>query len=298
MADWNARFAALKARKTVEALTATIAPFATDRDDADASLAAIGNAWTRRLFDGPFYLSPSTADLVPATNLIFVRSRDGNTVAKNPQTLGGGEADKHLIYEGLSRVAADAVLGGHATIRDGDLVLSVWHPELVTLRMDLGLPRHPTQIVATLRGLDLDDGLMFNLPELNVIVLTVPHGAALMRDRLAARPWITPVVMRDPSDLPHAFRQLTALGIRRLSCIGGRTLAGELLDAGLIQDLYLTTSAVSAGEPDTPFYDKPLATHPVVRKRGTGADAGVVFEHVTLSDPTRAKRATQPTQPI
>ena len=29
-----------------------------------------------------------------------------------PSSLGGGDADKHLIYEGLSRVAADAVLAG------------------------------------------------------------------------------------------------------------------------------------------------------------------------------------------
>jgi hypothetical protein len=62
---------------------------------------AIGNAWTRRLFDGPFYLSAAPRDGVPVTGLVFVRSRDGNTVAKDPGTLGGGEADRHLVYEGL-----------------------------------------------------------------------------------------------------------------------------------------------------------------------------------------------------
>jgi riboflavin biosynthesis pyrimidine reductase len=285
--DWNARFDALEARKTSEALTARIEPFTTELDRPDASVAAIGNAWTRRVFDGPFYVSiPASSDR-PSANLVFVRSRDGDTVAKNPQALGGGEADKHLIYEGLSRVAADAVLGGHATVRDGDLVLSVWHPELVALRASLRLPRHPAQIVATKNGVDLDRALMFNLPLLRVFVLTVARGVAAMREGLALRPWIIPIVMADPHDLREAFRQLRALGIRSLSCIGGRTLAEHVIDAGLIQDVFLTTSAITAGEPQTPFYSKPIGGRTVVRKHGTGADKGVVFEHLSLRPDAR-----------
>ena len=83
--------------------------------------------------------------------------------------------------------------------------------------------------------------------------ITVARGADAMRDSLAARPWITPIVMDAAHDLPAAFRQLRQLGVPRLSCIGGRTLASQLIEAGLIQDVYLTTSARSGGEPDTPF---------------------------------------------
>ena len=96
--------------KTSEAEAAEIAPLVTERDEAAESLAAIGNAWSRAMFGGLFYLSnPSSADL-PATNLIFVQSRDGNTVTDDPASFGGGHVDKHVIYEGLSRVAADAVI--------------------------------------------------------------------------------------------------------------------------------------------------------------------------------------------
>ena len=56
-----------------------------------------------------------------------------------------------------------------------------------------------------------------------------------------------------------------------------------LLDAGLIQDVYLTKSATSGGEPNTPLYSKPLHGREIVRKRGTGSDAGVTFEHVAIS---------------
>jgi len=279
--DWRARFERFVARKTAEAGAAAIAPFATDLDCGDPSMRSLGNDWTRRMFDGAFYMSPAPEANLPSTNLVFVQSREGNTVAKNPSALGGGEADKHLVYEGLSRVAADAVLSGAETIRGGNLVFSTWHPELVRLRASLGLPRHPVQIVATLRGLSFD-GLLFNVPQLRVVVLTVASCPTLMVTALADRPWITTVVMPRAHDLAFGFRRLAELGLARISCVGGRTLAGQLIDAGLIQDLYLTRSAKSAGEPNTPLYAKPLQAREVVRKRGTAADDGVTFQHLRL----------------
>jgi len=280
--EWRARFERFVARKTAEAAAAAIAPFATDIDRGQTSMRSVGNDWTRRMFDGAFYMSPAAEADLPSTNLVFVQSREGNTVAKNPSALGGGEADKHLVYEGLSRVAADAVLGGAGTIRGGAIVLSVWRRELVELRAALGAPRHPVQVVATLQGLSIEEGLMFNVPELRVVVITVPRGADAMREVLAVRPWITPLVMESPSDLRPAFRRLRQAGVATLSCIGGRTLAAQLLDAGLVRDLYLTTAARSGGEPATPISLKPLNAQEIVRKRGTGPDEGVTFQHLRL----------------
>src|SRR5207247_1757536 len=144
---------------------------------------------------------------------VFVQSRDGNTGARNPSILGGGETDKHLIYEGLSRVTADAVLAGAETIRGGNMVLSVWHPELIALRTSLGLPRHPVQIVATLRGLPFDEALLYNVPELRVVVVTLSDCVDAMKVQIAARPWIVPVLMNSPTDLGPAFRQLRRMDI-------------------------------------------------------------------------------------
>src|SRR6266566_4677302 len=192
-------------RKTREALGAAIAPLTTEIDRRPPDTVAIGCDWTRRLFDGSFYVSTPRSDDLPSTSLVFVQSRNGNTGARNPASLGGGNADAHLIYEGLSRVAADAVLAGADTIRGGHLVFSVWHPALVRLRASLGLPRHPVQIVATLRGLGFDS-LIFNVPEIRVLLLTVPTCTDLMLTPLADRPWITPIVMPTAHDLPHAMR--------------------------------------------------------------------------------------------
>jgi 5-amino-6-(5-phosphoribosylamino)uracil reductase len=279
---WREQFERFSERKTQEAGAATLYPYATEVDSPPADDVAIGNAWTRQLFGGSFYVSPRPSDARPACSLVFVQSRDGNTVAPNPSDLGGGETDKHLIYEGLSRVAADAVMAGAGTVRHGNIVFSVWHHELVRLREALGKPRHPVQIVATLRGLDIGRGLLFNVPDVPVIVVTSQSSDRSMLDAFRSRPWITPVVMDDPSNIAQTFEKLRTLGMDRISVVGGRRLAGQLLDADLVQDVYLTTSPRNGGEPNTPFYAKPLNTRLIVRKLGSREETGVIFEQLNL----------------
>ena len=66
----------------------------------------------------------------------------------------------------------------------------------------------------------------------------------------------------------------------------GRSMASTLFDAGLVQELYLTTTLKSAGKPGTPFYVGSRRPHlePVLRKRllsGRGEPA-VLFEHLKV----------------
>jgi riboflavin biosynthesis pyrimidine reductase len=276
---WQERFDALVARKTREAADAAIPPYVTEQAARDDRLVAIGNAWSTARFDGPFYVTDAASGR-PACSLVFVQSADGNTGARNPASLGGGETDTHLIYEGLSRVAADAVFGGAETLRDSSLILSVWHPELVQLRAALGLPRHPTQIVASERGLDLESMLLFNLPEICVVLVTLTAVADKMRDAIRSRPWVTAIEMTRRDQLPRAFERLAGLGIRRVSCIGGRTIAAQLLDARVVDEIYLTTAPRPGGEPNTPISPKAWRGRVILRKHGSGPEHGVVFEHL------------------
>ncbi|MEO8258928.1 MAG: hypothetical protein ABI868_16395 [Acidobacteriota bacterium] len=62
----NAEFAAFTRRKEQEALTAALPPYVTTVDHHDAAAIAIGSAWSRSLFDGPFYLSPPPHPSRPA----------------------------------------------------------------------------------------------------------------------------------------------------------------------------------------------------------------------------------------
>ena len=284
LVEWQERFEAVVRRKTREAAAANLPPLETTEIGAIDRLHALGNGWTREKFDGNFFCSPPRGEF-PSTGLVFVQSADGNTGARNPQSLGAGETDKHLIYEGLSRVAADGVLAGAETIRGTNVVLSVWRPELVELRRSLQLPRHPIQIVATLGHLELHDTLLLNVPELPAIVIATPVWNERMRQELARRPWITTVAMADPGNLTAAFRTMRSMGVARISAIGGRTIARALIDAGLVHDLYLTTSPRPGGEPDTPLYPGRLDGTVVVRKGGSGVERGVVFEHLDLTVP-------------
>ena len=121
-----------------------------------------------------------------------MESREGNTGADDPSALGGGETDKHLIYEGLSRVEADAVFAGATTARHDELVFSVWHPQLITLRLDLGKPRHPAQVVVVSRSsLHFETALMFQEPELPIYLVTTSAAAASLRLQVATRPWVS-----------------------------------------------------------------------------------------------------------
>jgi riboflavin biosynthesis pyrimidine reductase len=285
---WQDTFDTFTVRKRKAAETARLPGYTTvvAGSTGGASLEPIASRWTAALFDGPFFESPSPDPALPAVNTVFVQSADGNTGARNPASLGGGATDTHLIYEGLARVRADAVLTGATTIHGSQMVFAVWHPELVRLRDGFGLPRYPAQIVATLNGrLGIASELLFNVPEVPVFILTRAAGATVLKPQVEARPWITVLVSEPGAHLVDVMKTLRAdHGIRRISCIGGRTLATELIDAGLVQDLYLTTSPVPGGEPGTPFYTGASLPHTtsIVKKAGRGDEAGVVFEHLRI----------------
>jgi riboflavin biosynthesis pyrimidine reductase len=282
--SWRERFDALCERKTRAAEEAALAPSVTLLDRASTfDLVSIGDAASRRMFDGPFYATRPRADL-PAIHLVFVRSRAGNTGAGDPATLGGGATDQHLIYEGLSRVFVDAVVAGSSTVGPGTF-FSIWRPELVRLRAALGLPRHPAQIVLSLAcTMDPDRYVMFNVPEVPVYVLTNADGRGRLAPRVSDRPWVRIVDADGPDALAQQAMRLRAAGLRHLSAVGGRRAATALADAGLVRDLYLTTTAIDAGEADTPWYvgSAPPAMQEVVRKQWESDAGPVTFQHFTI----------------
>ena len=283
--EWHRRFVDLVARKTREAAAADIGRLVTIERGSDHCRATVGNAWTREHYDGEFTLCDPPAAR-PALTLVFVQSREGNTATSRPEALGGGPIDKHLLYEGLSRVAADAVLAGAATVSGATTFFSVWHPAIVALRQARGLPRHPAQVVISNDGrIDVDGTLLFNVPEVPVYVLAGPGCRARWAAAFAQRPWMT-IVPLGPGGMAPALGQLRSTHrIDRISAVGGRLVASALIDAGLVQDLCLTTTARSAGEPHTPYYvgSRRLSWTLIVRKALPSGAHPIRFEHLALS---------------
>ena len=280
-------FEAFSERKTREAISAPLASLETIEDHSAAFPAQeIGNRWTRAHYDGAFHLPLHGAiGAAPFVSLVFVQSRNGNTGTGNPDDLGGGPLDKHFIYEGLSRVGVDAVLAGAKTADDENTFFSVWHPELVALRRELGLPRHPAQIVVTGRGcINPEVSRVFNAPGTPVYVVATPAGCRALEQGISGRSWVK-VISMTGDDLRQPLERLKRdHGIGRISAVGGRTTASALLDQGLVQDICLTTTSREAGEPNTPFYvgRRPPRTTPIVRKRGLDVTHPIVFEHLAV----------------
>jgi riboflavin biosynthesis pyrimidine reductase len=270
-------------QKIQAALSASIRTLTTVFErNADTAVRGVGNSWTRLHYGGDFGLTVAPVNGT-SLSLVFVQSRDGNTEAADPSEFGAGATDTHLIYEGLSRVAADAVLVGARTVHP-KAFFSVWHPELVALRESLGLSRHPAQVVVSKRGqVDLAS-LLFNVPEVPVFLIGgeqcfLRHAAALR-----ARPWIRPVPL-DGVDLTSSIERLRIEdGIARISAIGGRSTATRLVDDGLAQDLYLTTGPRSGGTIDTACYAAAARPRLTVKTTKEWGDAGsrVVFEHILI----------------
>ena len=241
----------------------------------------IGNEWSRDHYGGPFHVFDAPPDR-PAISLVFVQSRSGNTGASNPADLGGGPTDLHLIYEGLSRVAADGVLAGASSVGH-DVFFTINHPELIALRSQLGLPRHLAQMVLSKDGnVDLS-ARVFSTPDVPVFLLAGDRCVARVCEEVARRPWITTIPTN--GDLPATFARLRREhGIGRISAIGGRKTATSLVDEGLVQDLYLTTTAIEAGEPNTPWYvgKRPPRLETIVRKREVTDSSPLLFEHLAI----------------
>jgi len=280
LTEWRARFEEVSARRAHFAQV-RLSPVRTIVDSSDGfAVDAIGDAWSSAAFDGPFYQTRARDGL--SMGLVFVQSRDGNTGTRNPSSLGGGAVDEHLIYEGLSRVAADAVVVGAGTLHPNSF-FSIWRTELIELRLSRGLPRHPAQVVLSVDGSPCaDDVLLFNVPDVPVFVVTTAPGRDRMAAALESRPWVHAIL--GPS-LGEQFDQLRSRGMTRLCSIGGRRSASELVDARLIQDVYLTTTRSSAGQPGTPWYvgKQRLSLEPVLVKEWDGPEGTVRFEHLVLS---------------
>jgi riboflavin biosynthesis pyrimidine reductase len=282
MGDHRFNFERFASRKTREAARASIKRLSTVVDERnDAVVSGVGNAWSRMHYDGDFGVFKHGADST-ALSLVFVQSKNHNT-GGNPAALGGGATDQHLIYEGLARVAADAVLAGARSVGTKSL-FSVWHPELVALRLSLTLPRHPAQIVVSRHGRLDFDALLFNVPDLRVFVIAAPEHMARHAPALAARPWIRHIRLAT-DDLRSSLQELREEeSVQRISAVGGRATASHLVDSGLAQDLYLTTTARDGGEPDTPWYSgaNPPPTRVVTQKQWVHGGSQILFEHVLI----------------
>ena len=118
-------------------------------------------------------------------------------------------------------------------------------PELYDTRLRRGLPRYPRIVVYSLFGRLPLGNLVFRTPGVEIIVVTSERGA----DELLRRgdTGLTKVVegVPDPAALRRAHvRLFREHGVRRLACEGGMTVLSALRAAGILDEVFLTSTDV------------------------------------------------------
>lgn len=184
----------------------------------------------------------------------FVATLDGVVsipalVESNKLVRRGSEADRFLM--GLLRACADVVLIGSGTLHGSPRTL--WTAErafpsaqrpFAELRRRRGQPPHPRLAVVTGSGaLDTAHPALVN----GALVLTTDVGAAALQGRLPASCELVEVATGTVVDAPAAVAALLARGHRLVLSEAGPRLFGSLLAAGLVDELFLTSSPLVAG---------------------------------------------------
>ncbi len=180
----------------------------------------------------------------PFLYINMVASADGRASFDGRTSGLGSEADTLLLTE--LRALADAVLVGTNTIRVEGYGRLVRNAERVARREAAGLHVTPTAVLIS-RSFDIPWGApLFAAEDQPVVVYTHAEGTP---PEVAAP--LEVVRLEDPA--PAAMMaDLRARGVRSLLCEGGPTLNSALLEAGVVDELFLTLSPLLSGEPGAP----------------------------------------------
>jgi riboflavin biosynthesis pyrimidine reductase len=177
----------------------------------------------------------------------FVSSVDGVVALPGVGESGGvisGHSEPDRFVMGLLRATADAVLIGAGTFRAG--AGDLWRPEAVFpeagdqfahLRRQLSLRPHPLLVVVTASG-HIDP----TQPALNdCLIVTTLRGQVTLRGTL---PTGARLVALDAEHIEYRslIDLLHAQGLQVILTEGGPSLVGGLLAAGLLDELFLTSS--------------------------------------------------------
>jgi riboflavin-specific deaminase-like protein len=167
----------------------------------------------------------------------MVSSVDGAAALTGRTAALGGPADR--VAFGRLRAACDAILVGAGTVRDEHYGPPGGSRERRADRLARGLPVVPRLVIVTGRLALEPDHRVFGDPSQRPLVVTTSRASEDAAARLA--PVADVVRVGDEAvDLPAVLEQLADLGLARVLCEGGPSLNAALLDADLVDEVFLT----------------------------------------------------------
>jgi riboflavin-specific deaminase-like protein len=177
----------------------------------------------------------------PYVVLNFATTLDGRAAISGRSGAIGSDTDTEMLQRLRTRV--DAVMIGAGTLRAERYGRIVPDPQYRAWRERVGLAHDPLAVVVSNRFELPWDAPLFTDGGGRVVVFTASEAEAPET--------ATPVrVVRHPGgvELERALAHLrTERGIRSLLCEGGPTLHGQLREAGLADELFLTIAPKLAG---------------------------------------------------
>ncbi|MEV6021991.1 pyrimidine reductase family protein [Streptomyces sp. NPDC052036] len=215
-------------------------PPATDTADREWSLQELAAAYA--------YPEPGPGGREPWLRANMVTTLDGAAQHEGRSQPISNAADMRIF--GTLRGLADVVLVGAETVRQEGYRPARARAAFAGLREAAGQAPAPAIAVVS-AGLDLDFSWpLFTSPLVPTLVLT---GAAAAPDRVAAaeRAGARVLIAGDGMgvDPARAVRALADLGMTRLLTEGGPRLLGQLIAAGVLDELCLTVSPMlTAGD--------------------------------------------------
>lgn len=183
----------------------------------------------------------------PYVAVNMISSADGKASAGGKSGVIGGEVDRELFIQ--LRTQVDAVMVGTGTVRSEGYGRLVRRPELRELRERRGLDPDPLAVLVS-RSMDLPiDAPLLQDPDSRVVVFT--NSDREIED-VAAQ---VEVERSDGRELPlgRVLRQLRErYGVRSLLLEGGPTLNGAMVEASLVDELFITLSPKLVSGRDVP----------------------------------------------
>lgn len=183
----------------------------------------------------------------PRVLLNMVSSADGRATLQGRSGSLSGPADRALFH--ALRLPVDAVLAGAGTVRAERYGRIIREEAGRSLRRSRGMSAEPLACIAS-RSLAIDTAIpLLAEPDAQVLVLTASEGG--LGDCSAGVGYVRAGVGGE-LDLAAALHALgEEHGVQLLLCEGGPHLAGSLLTAGLLDELFLSLSPrLAGGDPE------------------------------------------------
>lgn len=233
----------------------------------------------------------------PYTGVNMVATVDGKVVVGGPHTteLIGSRTDHQLMTRLNQQV--DAVLFGAGLVREDDPPYPRLSDDQRVQRAAQGLRPDPLWAVVSGRGAFTHRPRTFDGGPENTALFTPGNIPVVDRHRLEQWTRVVPCGAETFEPVEMGRRLRDDLGVARMMCLGGPTLNATLIQAGLVDELFLTMAPKLHGGAEMPTLMEGAGfdprSMPVLELLSLYADGGELYLRYRLPRPDGVPRPQQ-----